>query len=85
MILLDTQVRGKPHGVLGGSPAGGPGSGPAPASRAPCLIALHHQAVPVGCAWLDQHNLKNADDLFAVLARHPQQKTIPVRPRPSGV
>jgi Icc protein len=40
------------------------------------LIALHHQAVPVGCAWLDQHNLKNADDLFAVLARHPQQKTI---------
>ncbi|MNP44810.1 3',5'-cyclic adenosine monophosphate phosphodiesterase CpdA [compost metagenome] len=32
--------------------------------------------MPVGCAWLDQHNLKNADDLFAVLARHPQQKTI---------
>lgn len=30
----------------------------------------------MGCAWLDQHNLKNADDLFAVLARHPQQKTI---------
>lgn len=76
VILLDTQVRGKPHGVLGDHQLAALDQALRQHPERHVLIALHHQAVPVGCAWLDQHNLKNADDLFAVLARHPQQKTI---------
>ncbi|MCT7653925.1 3',5'-cyclic-AMP phosphodiesterase [Oceanimonas sp. NS1] len=34
------------------------------------LLAVHHQAVPAGCAWLDQHNLRNAEQLQVRLARH---------------
>ncbi|MGL5225662.1 MAG: 3',5'-cyclic-AMP phosphodiesterase [Aeromonas sp.] len=76
VILLDTQVPGKPHGVLGDHQLATLDRALRQYPDRHVLIALHHQAVPVGCRWLDQHNLKNADDLFAVLARHPQQKTI---------
>lgn len=76
VLLLDTQVRGKPHGRLADHQLALLDGVLRRYPQHHVLIALHHQAVPVGCAWLDQHNLKNADELFTVLARHPQQKTI---------
>ena len=36
------------------------------------LVCLHHQPVPHGSRWLDELMLDNADELFAVLARHPR-------------
>lgn len=42
------------------------------ASNCPTLIALHHPPLPIGSAWLDRINLRNSEDLFAVLERHPQ-------------
>ncbi|MDO2949476.1 3',5'-cyclic-AMP phosphodiesterase [Aeromonas simiae] len=76
IILLDTQVRGKPHGLLADHQLAALDHVLRSHPDKHTLIALHHQGIPVGCAWLDQHNLKNADDLFAVLARHPQGKTL---------
>lgn len=76
IILLDTQVRTKPHGVLADHQLAALDHALRTHPDKHALIALHHQGVPVGCAWLDQHNLKNADDMFAVLARYPQTRTL---------
>lgn len=35
-----------------------------------CLVALHHQPVPMGSRWLDGVGLRNADDFLAVCDRH---------------
>jgi Icc protein len=34
------------------------------------LVCLHHQPVPVGCAWLDDQMVADADALFTFLDRH---------------
>ncbi len=31
------------------------------------LVSLHHQPVPVGCAWLDQQSVADAGDFFTIL------------------
>ncbi|WP_116367888.1 3',5'-cyclic-AMP phosphodiesterase [Parahaliea mediterranea] len=33
------------------------------------LICLHHQPVPIGCDWLDEQRVADADALFAVVER----------------
>lgn len=67
IILLDSHVEGIPGGRL---------SDQALAflqhalSRFPTrytLVALHHNLLPTGSAWLDQHSLANADELAEVL------------------
>ncbi|MDH4021663.1 MAG: metallophosphoesterase [Gammaproteobacteria bacterium] len=35
-----------------------------------CLIAMHHQPVPMGSRWLDSVALRNADDFLAICDRH---------------
>nr|WP_227875153.1 3',5'-cyclic-AMP phosphodiesterase [Oceanisphaera profunda] len=40
------------------------------------LLAVHHQAIPVGCAWLDQHNLRNSAAMKAILAKHQAAKVV---------
>lgn len=42
----------------------------------PCLVALHHQPVPVGSRWLDAMMVDNGDDLFETLAAHDHVKAI---------
>jgi len=34
------------------------------------LVFLHHQPVPIGCAWLDQQMVADADAFFEVLDNH---------------
>lgn len=40
------------------------------------LIALHHHPIPSGCAWLDNHKLKNSDEFHQLVKAHPQIKAI---------
>jgi Icc protein len=40
------------------------------------LVCLHHQPVPVGCAWLDEQMVADAEAFFAVLRRHPQVRMV---------
>ncbi|SQA99419.1 3',5'-cyclic adenosine monophosphate phosphodiesterase CpdA [Cedecea neteri] len=40
------------------------------------LLLLHHHPLPAGCSWLDQHSLRNAAALDAVLKPWPQVKTL---------
>lgn len=40
------------------------------------LICLHHNPVPVGSSWLDTMRVDNADELFAIIDRHPQVRGV---------
>lgn len=40
------------------------------------LIALHHQPVPVGSAWVDKYILNNATEFFEVVDQHAQVKIV---------
>ncbi|MFY0666201.1 MAG: 3',5'-cyclic-AMP phosphodiesterase [Natronospirillum sp.] len=40
------------------------------------LVTLHHNPIPSGSVWLDNHCLKNSDDFHAVINRHPNVKVI---------
>ncbi len=42
----------------------------------PALVFVHHQPVPVGCEWIDQYVIKNADQLLDMLAQFPQVKAL---------
>jgi len=42
----------------------------------PTLVFLHHHLRPLGCAWLDEQRVANADALFALLADKTQFKAI---------
>jgi Icc protein len=40
------------------------------------LVCLHHNPVPIGCAWMDPIGLRNPDALFALLDRFPQVRAV---------
>jgi len=40
------------------------------------IVVFHHQPVPVGCAWLDNIGLTNADELWSMLSHFPKMHTI---------
>ena len=42
----------------------------------PALGCMHHPPVPIGCAWLDEQRVHNADAFFEVLARHRQVRAV---------
>ncbi|MBD2054656.1 3',5'-cyclic-AMP phosphodiesterase [Oculatella sp. FACHB-28] len=42
----------------------------------PTLLALHHPPFPIGSNWIDEINLQNSADLFAVLDRYSQVKLV---------
>ncbi|MEO8224003.1 MAG: metallophosphoesterase [Gammaproteobacteria bacterium] len=46
------------------------------ASGEHCLIALHHQPVPMGSRWLDSVPLRNASDFLAICDRYAQVRGI---------
>jgi Icc protein len=40
------------------------------------IVVFHHQPIPVGASWLDKLGLQNADELWTILAQHPNSHTI---------
>jgi Icc protein len=40
------------------------------------IVALHHQPVPVGCEWVDNLGLKNADTFWDIIKQYPQVKNV---------
>ncbi|HWP94627.1 MAG TPA: 3',5'-cyclic-AMP phosphodiesterase [Gammaproteobacteria bacterium] len=76
LVLLDSVVPGATHGELGRERLAALDAALAAHPRHPTLIAVHHHPLPVGSLWLDRLGLRDADTLFAVLARHPQVRAI---------
>ena len=76
IVMLDSHVEGKIYGRL---PAGELDFLQATLQAHPdrhILVCLHHHPVPMNSEWLDGHILKNPDDFFAVIDRHPQVRGI---------
>jgi Icc protein len=73
ILMLDSQVPGEVGGTLGAIELERlqRALAAATAEGLYSLVCLHHQPVPVGCAWLDEQMVADADELFALLARHP--------------
>lgn len=74
IVLLDSQVFGSPHGALSPLQL----DFLAKALRAVpdrfALIVLHHNLLPTNSAWLDQHSLRNLQELETVVKAFPQVK-----------
>jgi Icc protein len=73
IVLLDSQVPGEVGGELGDRELARLDRALARASDAGLfsLLCLHHQPVPIGCAWLDQQMVADADALFAIVDAYP--------------
>jgi len=76
VILLDSQVYGTPHGWLSHLQLEQLEAALQQHPEKHALICLHHHTFPIGSIWLDQHDLKNANDFLAVLARYPLVKAV---------
>ncbi|WP_220267510.1 3',5'-cyclic-AMP phosphodiesterase [Enterobacter sp. Colony194] len=71
ILLLDSQVFGVPHGELSEFQLEWLEAKLAENADRFTLLLLHHHPLPAGCSWLDQHSLRNAGELDAVLGRFP--------------
>ncbi|BBI73469.2 hypothetical protein HAALTHF_30190n [Vreelandella aquamarina] len=60
LLLLNTQVVGKPHGELGSAALSALAERLEQDDR-PTLIAMHHPPVDVGAAWMDAIGLQDRD------------------------
>lgn len=76
IILLDSQIFGVPHGELGQFQLDWLKAKLTEHSKRYSLVVLHHHILPTGSAWLDQHNLRNVQELLEVLQPFAQVKGI---------
>ena len=68
ILLLDSQVQGVPHGQLETEELDWLKLKLQEYPERYSLVVLHHHLLSTGSAWLDQHNLRNANELAEVLA-----------------
>jgi len=75
LLLLNTQVVGKPHGELGSEALSALAERLEQDDR-PTLIAMHHPPVDVGATWMDAIGLQDRDAFWQLLSAYPQVKMI---------
>ena len=71
VLMLDSTVYGEVGGAFAQSELDFLEQRLAAAAGRHTLVALHHHPVPIGCDWLDQQQVANADAFWAVVDRHP--------------
>lgn len=76
VLLLDSQVFGVPHGSLTEYQLDWLHDKLKAEPARYALIALHHHLLSTHSAWLDQHNLRNANELAQILAEFNNVKGI---------
>lgn len=76
LLLLDSSVPGAPHGELSGSTLQWLDATLASSAARPALLFLHHPPFIAGIWHMDRQNLRNADELAAVVRRHPRVQHI---------
>jgi 3',5'-cyclic AMP phosphodiesterase CpdA len=76
LVLLDSSVHGKPHGELEPLSLQWLNETLASSPQRPALLFLHHPPFRTGIEHMDVQNLFNADDLAAIVRRHPRVQLI---------
>lgn len=76
IIMLDSSVRGEVGGELATAELDALHRCLAAHPDHFALICVHHQALPVGCAWLDSQRIANAGELLDIVAAHPQVRAV---------
>ena len=76
LILLDSSVPRHPHGELDDATLSWLDATLAASERRPALLFLHHPPFVTGIAHMDRQNLRNADDLAAIVRRHRRVRLI---------
>jgi len=73
ILLLDSQIPGEVGGCLGESELARLDSalGRARDRELYTLVCLHHQPVAIGCEWLDEQLVEDADALWQLIGRYP--------------
>jgi 3',5'-cyclic AMP phosphodiesterase CpdA len=76
LVLLDSSVAGQPHGELDPPTLQWLEAILASAPDRPALLFLHHPPFETGIWHMDRQNLRNADQLAAIVRRHPRVQLI---------
>ncbi|MCA1399630.1 MULTISPECIES: phosphodiesterase [Bradyrhizobium] len=76
LLLLDSSVAGKPHGMLEPSTLQWLDARLAAAVDRPALLFLHHPPFKGGIWHMDRQDLFNAAELAAIVRRHPRARLI---------
>lgn len=69
-LLLDSHVPGEDGGELGAAELARLEDDLATSKQQNVLIALHHQPIDMGSAWLDGYGLRDSKDFLSVLSRY---------------
>ena len=76
LLLLDSSVPGKPHGVLEAPTLQWLDETLASSLDRPALLFLHHPPFIAGIWHMDRQNLHNANELAAIVRRHPRVQIV---------
>lgn len=76
IVLLDSTIPGAVGGRLGADELALLEALLAAEPARHTLVCLHHQPVPIGCAWLDEQRVEDGAEFLAVLDRHPQVRAV---------
>jgi 3',5'-cyclic-AMP phosphodiesterase len=76
IVMLDSAVPNDAAGHLSARELRELEAALAGAPTRPTLVCLHHHPIPMHSRWLDEVGLKNGDELFAILDRHPQVRCV---------
>jgi 3',5'-cyclic AMP phosphodiesterase CpdA len=76
LLLLDSHVPGKPHGELDAPTLQWLDTTLSASVDRPALLFLHHPPFVAGIWHMDQQNLRNADELAAIVIRHPRVRLV---------
>jgi 3',5'-cyclic-AMP phosphodiesterase len=76
LLLLDSSVPGKPHGVLEAPTLQWLDETLVASSDRPALLFLHHPPFIAGIWHMDRQNLRNANELAAIVRRHPRVQIV---------
>lgn len=76
LLLLDTVVPGQDGGSIGTAQRDWLKDMLAREPGVPTIVAMHHNPLPVGSAWLDTMTIDDAGELLAILDGAPQVKSV---------
>ncbi|GAD80654.1 3',5'-cyclic-AMP phosphodiesterase [Vibrio ezurae] len=76
LIMLNSQVEGLPHGYLEQQQLDLLDEKLSQYPERHTLVLLHHNSLPIGSTWLDQHKLQKAEQFWNVLEKHSNVRAV---------